>query len=159
MITMTLGQLLRQKLEMSIDITYQKKVADAYLKSIEMISPRAIIAGGCVSDWHLGRAANDIDIFLTLPAGISTKDMKTMLYAATCGHHIDDLTVLTLRCLVYLKSLTKRKGELSRRFSLLYVRIHIRLLMLFLLVSRDAGVRMGRVTSLTSLSFLLITRL
>lgn len=92
MITMTLGQLLRQKLEMSIDITYQKKVADAYLKSIEMISPRAIIAGGCVSDWHLGRPANDIDIFLTLPTGISTKDMSVMLHTVTCGYDVTDLT-------------------------------------------------------------------
>lgn len=48
-------------------INRQNLVADNILSRLELLDPRCIVAGGAPRDWHLGKAAKDIDVFLYAP--------------------------------------------------------------------------------------------
>jgi hypothetical protein len=49
----------------TIEIEQQKQIADEVLEKIELMCPRAIIAGGAPRDWYFGTPANDIDLYVT----------------------------------------------------------------------------------------------
>jgi hypothetical protein len=48
-----------------ITIDQQKQIADEVLEKIELICPRAIIAGGAPRDWYFGTPSNDIDLYFS----------------------------------------------------------------------------------------------
>lgn len=60
-------------------IRNQKHLADTMLKSIEVLDPKAIIAGGAPRDWCMGKTANDIDIYFYSPS--TRYEMKAQLNA------------------------------------------------------------------------------
>lgn len=52
---------------MNYKVNRQKLVADDILSRLELLDPRCIVAGGAPRDWHLGKTAKDIDVFLYTP--------------------------------------------------------------------------------------------
>lgn len=57
----------------------QKIVADKALKMLYPVSPFAIVAGGAPVDWHLGKEARDIDIFINAEQSLSTTKFMDVL--------------------------------------------------------------------------------
>lgn len=61
------------------DIQGQKKLARDILKKVRIVDRHALVAGGAAADWMSDRQANDIDIFLSLPAHYNPEDMRDVL--------------------------------------------------------------------------------
>lgn len=60
-------------------IASQQKIAEKVLKTIQLLDPTAVLAGGAVRDWLLARPATDLDIFIFYYPNISNKRVKTNL--------------------------------------------------------------------------------
>ena len=77
---MTRSEILRGTVDSRI--RYQLQVADLALTLAESIDPSAVIAGGAPRDWAFKRAANDIDIFLSVSPNVRHSDFMIELERA-----------------------------------------------------------------------------
>lgn len=58
---------------------YQRSVAKDLLSQISLVDPSAILAGGAVRDWYLGKPANDLDIYVRCPNHETYSEKVSML--------------------------------------------------------------------------------
>jgi len=94
-------------------INVQKNTANKILDSLFVVDPFCIVAGGAPRDWHLGKVATDIDIFLYIKENIQLGIVKKMLEKvlliklseAMEGHNIPDWYKMNpnLRCVFNFK--------------------------------------------------------
>lgn len=63
-------------------IAQQKRDADELLDKLYLIDPTCIVAGGAPRDWYFGIPATDIDLFVYIPDGRTTKLIQNLLEKA-----------------------------------------------------------------------------